>query len=426
MKATLGSTRRGVLVTAVLMSILSLVFCTKDSPTQASPNLADVGTIKGRIVDSTGTYPGIVLVGARGTNIMAITDSNGYYVIYEVPAGTYTISVLTSSDQPEAGVTVKANETATADDIVIRHYATSGSTYTGLSYFTLQNQNRQAFPNLSLSSYASRKFVQMLFLEADSVYISFSVSCYKYDSTGRQVMLDTIVTIARNNTVVYSKLTEKGRVATDKIDLTGIDTFLVKVGGDTAYRFCIVSSSAVPNTYINITTGRARLDTFMNYVNQFYVDSNSKHEFITLSNTTGDSVDFDIYFVNDQKHDTCYWRNKNPAWSDHRDTNNNPVFSGDYYYVWNTAPYYSDIITCTSLQDGSYSLYVKYTDKNRDVISYLPNLLIQIGRSPNISKLDELYQLAPPATFKKGDVWYAGKLTFPQKALDTTGAGIVP
>jgi hypothetical protein len=208
--------------------------------------------------------------------------------------------------------------------------------------------------------------------------------------------------------------------------LTGIDTFLVKVGGDTAYRFCIVSSNAVANTYINITTGRARLDTFTSYVNQFYVDSNSKHEFITVSNTNGDSVDFDIYFVNDQRHDTCYWHNKNPSWSDHGDTNNNPVFSGDYYYVWNAAPYYSDNITCTSLQDGSYSLYVKYNDRNRDVISNLPNLLIQVGRSPNIAKLDELYQVEPPAIFKKGDTWYAGKLTFPQKALDTTGAGIVP
>jgi hypothetical protein len=228
MKATLGSTRRGVLVTAVLMSVLSLVFCTKDSPTQATPTLADAGTIKGRIVDSTGGYLGIILVGVRGTNIMAITDSSGYYMMYEVPAGTYTISVLTSSDQPEAGVTVKANETAFVDDIVIRHYGTStGSTSMSLNYFTLQNQNRQAFPNVSLSSYASKKFVQMLFLQADSVYISFSVNCYRYDSTGRQVMLDTIVTIARNNAVVYSKLTEKNRVATDKIDLTGIDTFLV-------------------------------------------------------------------------------------------------------------------------------------------------------------------------------------------------------
>lgn len=417
-----------LIITVLLGSMLSLVFCTKDSPTQASQNPANEGTVKGRIVDSTGTYSGSTTVGVEGTNILATTDSIGNYVLYGVPAGNYTLSILYSLDY-RVDITVAPNETTYAKDIVIHHNTSiTTSVFLGswsVGNFTLQDHNRMTFQNVSISPYVKKGFQQAVFLEADSVYIGFTVDSYRYDSIGRQIMFDTCVTIAKNNALFYAKNTEKNRVATDKIGLSGIDTFVVTVANDTAYKFCIVSSKAVANTYVNITTGRAQFDSSSYYGNQFYVVSNSKPQFITLSNVSGDSVDFDIYFVNDQKHDTCYWGNKNPSWSAHGDANNDPEFSGDNYSPWNSAPYYSDNISCMSLQDGAYSLYVKYHDQNKDVISVVPNLLIEIGWSPNIYKLDQFYQLSPPANFKKGDTWYAGKLTVPQRTVDTTGARIL-
>src|SRR4051812_47680974 len=75
------------------------------------------GTIEGRVQNAvTGDSLNNARVSVRGTNLVALTDSAGYYQLAGVPAGDVALRVFyTGLDEQETKVTVTAGQSATAD-----------------------------------------------------------------------------------------------------------------------------------------------------------------------------------------------------------------------------------------------------------------------------------------------------------------------
>ncbi|MDF2773017.1 MAG: hypothetical protein K0S86_2512, partial [Geminicoccaceae bacterium] len=77
---------------------------------------AQVGSVRGRVVDSTGAPLAGALLAVDRTNVRAQSASSGSYVLLGVPAGVRTIRVQVIGYAPLAvEVTVRAGETITQD-----------------------------------------------------------------------------------------------------------------------------------------------------------------------------------------------------------------------------------------------------------------------------------------------------------------------
>lgn len=89
--------------------------------------LTSIGWIHGRVVEGSTGVAGVLVVSSDGVNAYsAITDASGYYDIFNVPPGTYTVTVFTSGRNatPVMNVIVTANQQTTAANVVV----TSGAT----------------------------------------------------------------------------------------------------------------------------------------------------------------------------------------------------------------------------------------------------------------------------------------------------------
>lgn len=98
----------------LLMLLAILAMATMMMPAEASTT----GIISGIVVDSeTGTKLSGVNIVIKGTNLTTVTDSKGYFVITNVPPGTYQVvaSLVGYSDVSESGVQVIMDATSAVD-----------------------------------------------------------------------------------------------------------------------------------------------------------------------------------------------------------------------------------------------------------------------------------------------------------------------
>jgi outer membrane cobalamin receptor len=93
----------------------TIVLTPKEAPPLPEPQAT--GTIRGKIIDAeTGEGIPAAQVLIEGTTMGAAADNQGQYVIFGVPAGTYTLRTQVIGYSPEtASVTVRADETVTQD-----------------------------------------------------------------------------------------------------------------------------------------------------------------------------------------------------------------------------------------------------------------------------------------------------------------------
>ncbi len=105
---------------SVLKSRVSLVVCTVSlalAGTAVSASAQSIGVIKGRVVEEASDR-GVpdAQVRVTGTELVAVTNSNGDYTIAAAPAGTREVSVRRIGYARQVrGVTVAVNQTVTAN-----------------------------------------------------------------------------------------------------------------------------------------------------------------------------------------------------------------------------------------------------------------------------------------------------------------------
>ncbi len=88
--------------------------------------LTNIGYITGRVMDTTG-LSGAMVIADNGTQAYAsITDGNGYYYIYNMPADTYSVKAFISGKNSSTitGVIVTNNSQTSASQITITSNAT--------------------------------------------------------------------------------------------------------------------------------------------------------------------------------------------------------------------------------------------------------------------------------------------------------------
>jgi iron complex outermembrane receptor protein len=107
-RAFAGSLCSRLLIATLAVSVIAPVL---------SAQSAGTGVIEGRVQNAvTGDYLNNARVSVKGTNLVALTDSAGYYQLTNVPAGEASLRVFfTGLDEQEAKVTVTAGGSQGAD-----------------------------------------------------------------------------------------------------------------------------------------------------------------------------------------------------------------------------------------------------------------------------------------------------------------------
>jgi hypothetical protein len=402
----------------VFIGLVLLLLCACfDSPVQQTTN---VGIIKGRVVTSDGYGVPDQLLIIYGTNFMAFTDSTGNYSFYNVPAGTYRISAAYNGDSVANAVAeVFAGETALPADIIITAFT---SDFTGSVTYAIDGI---FFCDASLRAPMFSEnylgFTNILPYTPDSIYLEFSIYSYPGGTvtSAKGPPLERAIQIKQNHTLVYSAVPLKGRVHTHNLSFSGSDTFSITADSVLVRRFVIMDSAhfvpaAITENRLFITIAPAA------------IYKSSSGMFFTVQNDTfrvqyerEDSLDWDLFLVNDSTGDTCSWRNQNPDWGEQLTSADNPKFSGDgFTYAYNDPDssmkvfYIPDQIYAVTMASGTYSVYVRYFDGPASCDSATPVLSIELGLTSG-SKIVNFLQSSPVQPLKKGDVWYAGKISIP-------------
>ena len=94
----------------------------------SSGNVPALGSLEGTITGNNGEPLKDAVVTVKGTSLRGKTDSNGYYKIPKVPAGTWTVVVELMpkySPQTFEGVFIRHKETSTVSAAYLQHLGTT-------------------------------------------------------------------------------------------------------------------------------------------------------------------------------------------------------------------------------------------------------------------------------------------------------------
>jgi hypothetical protein len=141
-------------------------------------------------------------------------------------------------------------------------------------------------------------------------------------------------------------------------------------------------------------------------------------------------IDWDLYLVDESTGDTCYWHNRNPDWGVENVSDDDPLFVGDSWGFGYEAEgrgdlFSGDRVSIHDAAQGSYVVYVRYFDGPTDSASAMPRLSIELGMEPDDSMVGRYYQNSPDRPLLKGEVWYAGRVSFPDGRYDPRDQRII-
>lgn len=407
-------------------AIVFAVFCLAFISCLTEPQESGFGFVKGTITsdDPTG-FVSPVEVGIEGTNISATSTQNGKYSLLGVPAGSYILKFTFNNITAYTllrPITVVSGETTFVEDVQFEEIAAN---------YVRAFSSFKAFKegNVQLSSVSMLGLPRSSYVEADSLRMQFKLVEYASPSIlFPPKIYESQVTIMHNGSQAYSQFGVKGDVSTPYFKLSDADTFLVLIPSDTLGYVCTKSIKLSSENRISICFDSIYLSRTMKSSTQNYLVTDSGNVYVSLRNLTfPDSIDFDLYLINDSSHDSCYWRNPGPDWGVADSTYDNPILSGDKYnntgYSSNTG---SESIKCNNLSPGSYTIAVKnYNQGSLNPLRPIPNLIIMVGYSADSYRLRGLFTVVVPTGFKTGDFWVVGKLRIPAVAFDTSTAGVL-
>jgi hypothetical protein len=424
----------------ILIAVMMMHCGNVSAPSQTN------GFIKGKILLKDSLSQTGMTVVLEGTNFMAITDSAGNYLFFNVPEGEYKLAIFNmyySYVFSFADARVIAGDTVTIQDFIIKQ---GMSNYFDNLYLqsTIQIDSVRIFDVTGTSlgairwySYGNVADIPIAFISADSVGFSFLVTRVKNYA---QYAVEDSTIVRQNGSIIYAAKPSKGRAKTGFYPLTGLDTFTIFADGDSIGSFVISDPSLVKDNYVNIFTGKITLtpapliDSSMyiptgvtgygmsSYCNYYTFFGNSCYG-IYINSFMLEHVNWDIYLVNDSLNDTCYWGNPQPEWGNTSTTVDNPFFYGGGI-VGDTA-WHSEEIISQNLPSGTYSICIKYYEAFPDSVPAIPMLNIALGKSASNAMLEKFYQLEAPHPMQKNEVWYCGKLRLPEKQFipsDTAGS----
>ncbi|MBD3321328.1 MAG: hypothetical protein GF350_09565 [Chitinivibrionales bacterium] len=442
--------------------------CSQNDNPLVSTSTPATGTVKGRILDQeySGKFRAQVVI--YGTNITAFTDPDGFFTLFNVPEGTYYLSVPDSVIQIDVcpGDTLILSEIIIEDSVIAP--ASTDSVSVTLEFDTIlfvdtladnspveidsipigtTTQNNavsapdsfsitdliiyDASTNNILQEIADASDESIIFAESDSIYLRFLL--LKNTAGGNHSPAQESVSICWNDSIIYNDEPLKGRGLTRAVARTGIDTFTIMVDSRIQARFQILDSAHIEyaNTnFLLITTGRSPLVKSQSHTSSYFAVIET--DTFWIKDKEYDSIDWDLYLINDSEHDTCKWSNRNPDWGTPGLGVDNPVFSGDSYelnYSCDSAQniaYLTDQIKATDLAPGTYSIYVRFHDGPGDSLTALPTINIGAGLTSYSKQLKNLYSFSPRRPMVRGETWYAGKIIFPDKRYDPTEHRIIP
>jgi hypothetical protein len=247
---------------------------------------------------------------------------------------------------------------------------------------------------------------------ADTVTLKFDV--YQYAGQD-DIPAELNVVITLDNDVIYDSIPAKGRVYVPGIALNHREMFV------------LIIRDAAPGrtgTYLKLAVGDTAVgDGYycMNGQDVMIQDSVYCLEFEEY-----DSVDWDLYLVNESTNDTCWWKNPFPDWGVPDFSDDDPRLWGDNLKVDTTEVVYcNEIIRCDFLKDGTYSVYIRYFDGPEGGTGAAPWLNVMLGQDSLNSYVKAYYTIAP-ITMQKGETMFAGTVKVPEKTFDASSQRILP
>ncbi len=389
------------------------------------------GAVYGRILDADSN--GVALQPVRITSDSAepyalITDSLGYYQAGSLNPGHYLITAACCS----ASVFVDNGDSITAPAIVLPADSSQIRAVAARRIELFYTRNGQKFTWAREN--APLGIINNAALDADSMQFRGALVEVVADESGPAMLpAQTRAVVTCNADTVFAGFCGKGRFVTPTVQSSGCDTFVVAIDDAVVCRLIVVDSYHSRGAAINhvlVTTAPIELrpvaqegyghmplfslgrDTFRVQYEQFQ------------------QVDFDLFMINDSTGDTCWWRNPHPDWGARKRPDDNPLFEGDewlstYHKGELNDRYVSDRITIPDAAEGDYHLYVRFYEGPEDSVRVLPEITIEIGFLPNQNQIIRLYQNRPERPLERGEIWYAGALSFPSGRYTPVNQAII-
>ena len=399
-----------------------MIACDNSNPVQQTS--LGFGFIKGQVIDGDSVPQSDVLVLIKGTNYNANTLGDGSYLFLCVPPGTYSIQF----SKADADTTIGAVSVACEETTFVNIRLGSGviAPKYGMGGFIGYDEKNSRIIMLEAGELLTSPGMWTIASLAESLRMQF-VLAEDFQFWPETKVFESQVKIFHNSALCYDQFAAKGQVSTGYYKLTGLDTFIICMPQDTIGRFGIISPYNLVETDVLVFLGSiSYTKVISNNPLQPYLQTDSGNIYINNSNFVSDSLDFDLYLINDSLHDTCYWRNFHPDWGDSIIRADNPFYLGDKFdrSPLVTVLSNSEAISCDGILPGTYTVAVRFYKKLNFGPAVFPSLIIELGW-PLAGRLNSLYAIPMPSSFKEGDFWIAGKILAPERAVDTTGAMVI-
>ena len=301
----------------------------------------------------------------RGSNLVGHTDTDGYFLLLDVPPGSY--------------------------ELIARSRA-SGINYEAASGIIEVEQGvRTAAPDLILERYP--KYQISNFILIDDLYDWFYgynrteiiTPVHEYRVMGAvrdayyQTPIDTLITVWHNETRVVVDA-PKNAFQTRITLVDGFNAIYADVG--------------------DVTRRGIGSDSIFTYVtpnqNELYIRLRWK----TINYDSVSAGDLDLYLINLETADTCWYRNRTPDWGSLGALSDNPYLYDAINQYGNNDAY--EYLRLKCIPNGEYQIHVNYNQNgDSDTVRVLANMKYYI----NDAQIDSLWSDAP---MQVGETWIAG------------------
>jgi hypothetical protein len=360
----------------ILLVILLRCSTNSNSPTDFDTNEEnDTGTIEGKIVlaneyKNYSEEVGYATVRILGSQFDAVTDSQGNYSISGLPEASYTIyaqSLVSSLNGFAYDVAVESGKVTTVPDIVLDYHSYY---YEGFYIYNLVLKD-------SLDQYYGFSSMPMI-VYSKSIRIIGRVGSYT------EANKDTCVSI-RLNGIRHLVSTDK-QMFTKNLNLhDGLNELILWIG-----------DAENPGSVAD--TGIFYYAKSLNKVKVSLDWSSSDYGFI-------DAGDFDLYLVNEQIGDTCWYKKLNPDWGILDFPFDDPFLHGDDNSLLESYGY--EFIDIANAAEGTYTIMAHYYTNRSDLTTKItPTIYVSL-------KNDFEQEITCPNSMEVGDMWIVGQFTYP-------------
>jgi hypothetical protein len=421
--------RGSMLMQTAVFAVLFLM-CTADRDVTGS---AGRGAIRGQVVTADATPLPNILVELAGSNLWTLTDSLGNFIFASIPQGTYTLAVNASRLYSDSALTdtllsvlIDTEDTLAVDPVVLRPRSIPvqrpPTLLTGPLLLFNQHDSVMVF-----SAYPS-----IIDIRYDTVRLVLAIT----DTAGNPYTDGVTVTV--NGVVLMDTVTNKGIIRTPYFAVSGNDLINILVDSRLLFATVLRSSGASPDRYnfLFVTTGQPTFKPYAYRVGPGPPILNTyEHVVMDESDTViamiaaAETVDWDIYLVNDSTGDTCSWKSR-PSLTGQGDE---PYFSGDLFGHYSrtvTGPstiqilpgtFEPDRIMANNARSRRYDILVQFFDGPSEPDTATPVVYVETVRLIPGKVIEHYTMLSPPSPLRKGETWFAGTVVFPEGVVDTTG-----